>query len=81
MSFIPKRMTSDPCEHLFSRMRCCAGSTNSVTTRSALATTTKQNLANSLKLPKNGSYAKAPSLSDTIIENNEMLDTKIKKRF
>ena len=81
MSLIPKRMTSDPCEHLFSRMRCCAGSTNSVTTRSALSTTAKQNLANSLKLPKNGSYAKAPSLSDTIIKNNEMLDTKIKKRF
>ncbi len=45
MIIVPRRTLSDPCEHLFSRMRD-NGSTSNVTTKSANATCIRENFSN-----------------------------------
>ena len=66
MTIVPKRTTSDPCEHLFSTMRYNSGSTNAVTTKSANATVIRHNFVNGIKPQPGvgGSYSHAPTLFD-----------------
>ena len=79
MTIIPHRATSDPCEHLFSRMREMSGNGTTVTTEQANQALAKENLLNSIKLPHNGSYAHAPRLYGT--DNVEKIDTSRKSAW
>ena len=75
MTFVPKRSSSDPCEHLFSRMRMCAGSTNNVSCKSALLTVARENMLHIVRPSTKGNCGQAPSLFGI-----EILDIK-KKRY
>tara|TARA_B110001450_G_C17647718_1_gene491938 strand:+ start:80 stop:553 length:474 start_codon:yes stop_codon:yes gene_type:complete len=67
MTLVPKRLLSDPCEHLFSVCRYKGGGTNTVTTKSANSTVIRQNYAHTVRqngVIKKGSYAQAPLQDD-----------------
>ena len=66
MIIVPKRTLSDPCEHLFSRIRNWAWLTNNVTTKAANAAICRENVLNKIKISTKGSYGQAPALFDVV---------------
>ena len=56
LSIVPRRTLSNPCKHLFSRLRASMGNHKSVTIKSAMAGTTTDSIISGQRVSKKASY-------------------------